>query len=130
MSPLPSPDDLERYEELLPDAPERLLAAGEREQAHRHEVENRLIALDEQAMPRFYDGQRRGHFISLLLGGGYEAIMGLAILEGYALEGVIGAGVGIGAMVWAVRRDPSGPHVERTPDEPPADEAGNGSPGS
>jgi Predicted membrane protein (DUF2335) len=34
-SPLPSPEDLERYQKLLPDAPERLLASGEREQAHR-----------------------------------------------------------------------------------------------
>jgi hypothetical protein len=54
------PLDLERYQKLLPDAPERLLASGEREQAHRHEIEQRLAALDESSMPKFYEGQRRG----------------------------------------------------------------------
>jgi hypothetical protein len=91
---------------MLPDAPERLLAAGEREQAHRHEIEKRLAAIDEVAMPLFYKGQRRGHWISLTLGGGYEAIMLVAVLNGYALEGIVGAAVGIGSMIWALRRDP------------------------
>jgi hypothetical protein len=91
---------------MLPDAPERLLSAGEREQAHRHEIESRLAAIDEVAMPRFYNGQRRGHWISLTLGGGYEAIMLVAVLKGYALEGIVGAAVGIGSMIWALRRDP------------------------
>ncbi|MDP2711047.1 MAG: DUF2335 domain-containing protein [Solirubrobacteraceae bacterium] len=105
VSPLPSPDDLERYSAMLSDAPERLLAAGEREQAHRHEIESRLAHLDEVAMPKFYEGQRRGHYISLALGTGYEAIMFAAVLSGYAWEGIAGAAVGLGAMIWAVRRD-------------------------
>lgn len=121
-SPLPSPDDLERYKQLLPDAPERLLASGEKEQAHRHQAENRLIALDEEAMPKFYEGQRRGHAISLVLGGGYLTIMLVAVLKGYALEGVIGAAAGIAGMIWAIRRDTRGPQVERAP-EPPPDES-------
>ncbi len=81
-SALPSPEDLERYQKLLPDAPERLLASGEREQAHRHDIERRLAALDEVGMPKFYAGQRRGHIISVLLGVGYEGIMGIAVLKG------------------------------------------------
>jgi hypothetical protein len=43
-SPLPSPDDLDRYAAHFPDAAERLLSVGEREQTHRHQVENRLVA--------------------------------------------------------------------------------------
>jgi uncharacterized membrane protein len=107
VSPLPSPPDLEQYQKLLPDAPERLLAAGEREQTHRHEIENRLAAIDEAAMPKFYAGQRRGHFISLVLGGGYEGIMLVAVLQGYAVEGIAGAAAGIAGMVWAISRGPS-----------------------
>lgn len=106
ISPLPSPEDLERYSELLADAPERLLAAGEREQSHRHEIESRLAALDEVGMPRFYEGQRRGHLISLALGAGYETIMAIAVIKGYALEGVVGAAAGIASMIWALRRSP------------------------
>ena len=91
---------------MLPDAPERLLASGEREQAHRHTIESRLAAIDEVAMPRFYDGQRRGHVISLTLGVGYEGIMLVAVLEGYALAGIVGAATGMAAMFWALRRSP------------------------
>lgn len=118
-SALPSPDDLERYQAMLPDAPERLLAGGEREQAHRHEIESRLAAIDEVAMPRYYDGQKRGHAISLVLGAGYEAIMLVAVLKGYALEGIAGAATGLAAMFWALRRSP----VEDVPDHdhPPVD---------
>jgi uncharacterized membrane protein len=112
-SPLPPADDLERYERLLPGAAERLLAAGEREQAHRHEIENRLAALDEFSAPKFYEGQRRGHFISLTialtLGVGYELVMAYAIFKGAAVEGVVGAAVGIAALIWAARRDPYEP---------------------
>ena len=42
---LPPPADLERYVQHLPDAAERLLAAAEREQAQRHQIENRLLAI-------------------------------------------------------------------------------------
>jgi uncharacterized membrane protein len=101
------------------------MAAGEREQAHRHAIENRLARLDEAAMPKFYAGQRRGHFVSLVLALGYEAVMLVAVLEGYAVEGVFGAAAGLAAMVWAIRRDTGGSdgsaQVEETPD--PADGA-------
>ncbi len=116
-SPLPSPDDLDRYAEHLPDAPERLLSAGEREQAHRHQIEDRLAAMDEQALPRFYAGQRFAHAVSLVLGLAYLAAMVLAILQGYPLVGVGGATFGIAAIIWAVRRDPS--PAETSPDREP-----------
>ncbi|MBX5469631.1 MAG: hypothetical protein IRZ21_07010 [Thermoleophilaceae bacterium] len=67
-------------------------------------------------MPKFYAGQRRGHYISLALGAMYEAIMLVAVLKGYALEGVVGAAVGIGGMIWAIRRDPNG--SDGNPPEP------------
>jgi uncharacterized membrane protein len=106
-SPLPSPDDLDRYAAHLSDAAERLLSAGEREQAHRHRIEDRLAAMDEQALPRFYAGQRFAHAVSLILGLAYLGVMVLAILDGYPLVGVGGATFGIAAIIWAVRRDPS-----------------------
>src|SRR5690606_29827900 len=119
-SPLPSPGDLERYRDLVPDSPERLLAAGEREQTHRHQIESRLASIDEQAMPKFYKGQSRGQLISAAVAIGYEAIMLVAVLEGYPIEGIAGAAFGIGAMIWAIRRDTTGapPPDRPTPDEP------------
>ncbi len=93
---------------MLPDAPERLLSSGESEQAHRHDLERRLVALDEGSMPRFYMGQRRAHFVSLVLGLAYLSLMGLAIVEGEETWGIGGAAAGLAAVVWATRRDPSG----------------------
>lgn len=103
-SPLPSPADLDRYVTYVPDAAERLLAAGEREQAHRHGIESRLVSLDERAMPRYYAGQRLGQLLGLALGLAYLALMGLAIVRGYPLAGAGGAAFGIAAMIWSVRR--------------------------
>ena len=113
-SPLPAPDDLDRYVAHLPDAAERLLAVGEREQAHRHAIEDRLAAIDEQAMPRLYASQRFAHAISLILGLTYLGVMFFAILRGYPLVGVGGATVGLAAVIWAIRRDPS--DAEWSPD--------------
>jgi uncharacterized membrane protein len=106
-SPLPAPDDLDRYVAQLPDAAERLLAVGEREQAHRHAIEDRLAAIDEQAMPRLYASQRFAHAVSLILGLTYLGAMVVAILDGYPMAGVGGATFGIAAVIWAIRRDPS-----------------------
>lgn len=106
-SPLPSAEDLDRYAAHIPDVAERLLAIGEREQAHRHEVEVRLVAIDEEVMPQFYAGQRRAHRVSLILGIAYLGVMILAIAKGYPLLGAGGAAFGIAAVVWALRRDPT-----------------------
>lgn len=137
VSPLPSPDDLERYQEMVPDAPERLLAAGEREQGHRHGIEERLVAIDESSMPRFYAGQKRAHVVGLILGMAYLAVMALAIIQGEQVAGIAGAAAGVAALVWAARRDPSGPSSpdvtardpqngeESPPAEPPPSEGTN-----
>jgi uncharacterized membrane protein len=106
-SPLPSPDDLDRYVAQVPDAAERLLAAGEREQAHRHHIERQLVATDASVMPRYFAGQRRAHLLGLTLGLGYLGAMVLAMLVGYPLAGVGGSTFGIAAVIWAIRREPS-----------------------
>lgn len=109
VSELPSPDDLDRYAQHVPDVVERLLRGAEIEQRHRHEAEDRLIALEEKAMPRFYDGQRRGQVLGALVAVVYLTVMAYAIREGAELAGIGGAALGVAAVVWAIRRDPSGP---------------------
>ena len=112
VSPLPSPEDLERYEKLIPGSPDRLLAAGEREQAHRHDLESRLAAIDEAAMPRFYEGQRRGQSLGFAAALAYLLVMLAAILKGEIIGGVVGAGAGAGALVWSLRRESGRPPTE------------------
>jgi uncharacterized membrane protein len=106
-SPLPSPDDLDRYVARVPDAAERLLTAGEREQAHRHYIERQLVETDAAVMPRYFAGQRRAHLLGLILGLGYLGAMVFAMWQGYPLAGVGGATFGVAAVIWAIRREPS-----------------------
>jgi hypothetical protein len=79
---LPPPGDLDRYVQHLPDAAERLLAAAEREQAHRHQLENGLLAIDRDAVPRSFESHRRACWIALVVGLAYLAVMVGAIFEG------------------------------------------------
>jgi len=106
-SPLPAPDDLDRYVAQIPDAAERLLSAGEREQAHRHLIERQLVETDAAVMPRYFAGQRRAHLLGLILGLAYLGAMVLAMVVGYPLAGVGGATFGVAAVIWAIRREPS-----------------------
>lgn len=79
----------------------------ESEQAHRRYVERQLVETDAAVMPRYFDGQRRAHFLGLTLGLGYLGAMVLAMLLGYPLAGVGGSTFGIAAVIWAIRREPS-----------------------
>lgn len=100
---LPPPGDLDRYAQHLPDAAERLLAAAEREQAHRHQIENRLLAIDAEAVPRSFESHRRACWIALVVGLTYLAAMVAAILQGYATAGTAGAALGMAAVARATR---------------------------
>jgi uncharacterized membrane protein len=100
---LPPPDDLDRYVQHLPDAAERLLAAAEREQAHRHQLENRMLVIDANAMPRWFESHRRAAWIALVVGLVHLAVMVVAILEGYGTAGTVGAALGMAAVAWATR---------------------------
>lgn len=41
--PLPHPDLLVKYEEIIPGSAERILSMAEKEQQHRHQLENEVI---------------------------------------------------------------------------------------
>ena len=108
-SPLPAPDDLRAYAELMPDAAERLLASGESEQRHRHEIERGLLKLEQERTPRHYEGQRRGQNLGFIVAVLYLLVMAGAIVAGYGSAGVTGAAVGVAFMIWSIRRSPDSP---------------------
>lgn len=60
-------------------------------------------------MRRFYQAQRSGSAIGLILGLSYFAVMALAIVAGYPFAGVGGTTFGIAAVIWATRRAASDP---------------------
>ena len=78
--PLPQPEDFDRYNVVLPGAAERLLTMAEKEQAHRHKLEELDTAHDHRQ-------ERAG-----LRWGGTLTIAGM-VAALIALLGVLGAGV-------------------------------------
>lgn len=103
---------------MVSDAPERLLAAGEREQAHRHRIDERLLEIDECSRARFYAGHKRAHFVALVLGMAYLAVMALAIIEGKQVADIGLAATGLAALVWAAGRSgPSEPPLPASPQD-------------
>ncbi len=48
MGPIPHPDLLKGYEEILPGAADRILTMAENEEAHRHEIENKCVKTDSR----------------------------------------------------------------------------------
>ncbi len=41
--PLPAPSDLAAYKEIMQDAPERIMVMAEKEQIHRHTIEQKIV---------------------------------------------------------------------------------------
>lgn len=80
--PLPRPDDLARYEQILPGLAERIVRLPEREQEHRHRVV-------ERAVERDYEIRRCGQ---------RYALVGMAILIAFATLLAI-----LGDSAWAAR---------------------------
>lgn len=78
--PLPQPGDFAQYDQVLPGAAERLLAMAEREQAHRHQLEELDTEHDHRQ-------ERKG-----LRWGGTLTLAGM-ICALVALLAVLGAGV-------------------------------------
>ncbi len=81
--PIPEPDTLARYNDVMPGLGERIVAMAEREQTHRHDVDDKLIRV-------FSRGQWLGFTLGLvaLLAGGYLSILGH---EGFGIAAFIGS---------------------------------------
>ena len=62
--PLPAPAEFAGYGEVLPDAPERILAMAEKEQEHRHQMENDQISILKSRQ----DAENKESMIGLIAG--------------------------------------------------------------
>lgn len=63
--PLPPPDDLAKYDQIVPGAAERILQMAEKEQANRHSKDDKKLDRDIRIMMR---GQWMGFFLALFFG--------------------------------------------------------------
>lgn len=78
---LPTPENVERYEAVLPGTMERLLSIAEKEQQHRHETE-KLIILNESKL------QTRAQLIALFVCIASFGMGAILILKGQSIEGL------------------------------------------
>lgn len=111
--PLPPPEFLAAYKEILPDSPERILSMAEKEQRHRHEIETIVV---NKTMKQRSAGQWLGFSLALLFG-----IMALVFgLNGAVwLSGIFGTTTVISlAIIFALNQQPRKDAVLREDDQP------------
>lgn len=108
--PIPSPDDLANYGKISPNLVDRIVGMAEKEQLHRHRMDDELITiqkteqkLDSDLRTKKLGGElkeaKRGQwfaltFVCLALGLGFVAIM-----SGYQWGGAILGAIGVAAIV-------------------------------
>lgn len=84
IGPVPPPDLLERYNQIIPGAGERIIAMAEQETSHRHDIERTIVTNE-------YREAKRGQIFAVIIGS-------LAIISGtiISLQGAQWAGIAIG----------------------------------
>lgn len=65
--PMPHPDILKGYKDLIPDAPERILQMAEQEQKHRIEVESKMLAQNNMNIIESAKANKRSQIIAFIL---------------------------------------------------------------
>ena len=65
--PMPHPDILRGYKELIPDAPERILQMAEQEQKHRIDVEKQMLEQNNKNIVESAKANKRSQIIAFIL---------------------------------------------------------------
>lgn len=66
--PVPSPDDLIRYNEIIPNGAERFMAMAEKEQEYRHNVKISLLKEDQKLSQQEFLMKKIGLFCGFIIG--------------------------------------------------------------
>lgn len=100
--PLPPPEILRQYDEIVPDGAERIMAMAEKEQAHRHHINHR-----EESRATL------GIFSSLGIVIVFAGVASFALSLGYAVEAAAILGTTLVGIVGAFIYGARGQHAER-----------------
>lgn len=90
--PLPPPDLLQKYNEIVPGLADRIVQMAERQESHRHDLEGRAVQAD---IRRGYFGMSSGLVVALV----GLAIGGYLLSLGQKVEGSLFAGSTLAAIV-------------------------------
>lgn len=111
--PIPPPALLEGYNDAVPGLGDRIGAQWEAEAVHRRKALDFIAETDRLALIGYHAGERRGSRNALVLGIGVLVVIVVAMLLDYPAIGLTGTVAAIGTMMWAMRRDASGPGEPR-----------------
>ena len=92
MGPLPPPESLRHYNDILPGAAERILTMAEQQAAHRQTLEAMAVRTEAR-------NSTLGVVFALLIGLGSMAVAGYAISQGKEISGTILGGTGLASLV-------------------------------
>ncbi len=110
--PLPPPDALAAYEQVLPGAAREIMDQWKAETAHRHQTIDGLREIDRDSMRSYYQGERHGQRVALTA---FLAVIALAIVVAIVLRSEVVAIAAIvtggASAVWALRRRSDGPTI-------------------
>ena len=100
--PLPTPADFALYGDVMPDAPERILAMAEKEQEHRHQIDNDQISILKSKQ----DAENKESMIGLIAGIAFVGIFFLfgcyLIVIGKPVSGWVSVGTSVLFVVKAM----------------------------
>ncbi len=121
-SPFPEPDEVARYEQILPGFTERILALTERESDHR--IDQETVRTDATISLA-----KRGQLLAFVVVMTIVGVSAAAVLTGHSLVGFAGILVAAGAIISAFvaprifQSTKALPASPETPELPPADDA-------
>jgi uncharacterized membrane protein len=94
LGPLPSPEQLAQYNQVLPGLAERIVAMAEKQSGHRQDIEGRVVRSNIR-------NATIGQFLAFVLGAGTIGGSIWLVSIGRSLEGVSGVVMAIGSLLWA-----------------------------
>jgi uncharacterized membrane protein len=92
--PLPHPNILQQYEDIAPGFAERIIASWEKETAHRHELEKRVVSAEIEGQQSIAREVRRGQYLAFSLSVLFLAVGGSLAYFGKEVSGSILGGTG------------------------------------
>ncbi len=120
--PIPSPDVLRGYNDIVPNAAERIIQMAEQQQAHRHAMEtNVLVAQIEEDKRRHTEvkiGQKNGLIATVMA----FSVAGLALILGYQAAAIAIGGTTLASLVavFITGKVTAAPPATDTPEAPEA----------
>jgi len=109
--PLPAPEDLREYDRIVPGLAERIISRSEKEQAHRHSMDQKIVELE-------YGLKSRGQLLGIAALIALLAVVIIMVVYGVPAEAAaLGAATIVGVVVTMVTGRRPLPSISQQSDE-------------